>query len=95
MHKTISVIHSFNMLQDLVLRSPAAMLHNERPDPDFGLATTAIALEFSFPAKLAKAAEAAFRALAAICPTPGEQCVLTPIFTAAISQKSPDKNTFL
>ena len=84
------------MLQDLVLRSPAAMLHNERPDPDFGLATTAIALEFSFPAKLAKAAEAiTFRALAAIWPAPGEQCVLTLICTAAISQKLPDENTFL
>ena len=60
-----------------------------------GLATTAIALEFSFPAKLAKAVEATFRALAAICLTPEEQCVLTLIFTAEISQKLPDNNTFL
>ena len=60
-----------------------------------GLATTAIALEFSFSMKLAETAGATIRALEAIWPAPGEQGVLTLIFIAVISQKLHNANAFL
>ena len=57
--------------------------------------TAAIALEFSLSVKPAETAGATLWALEAIWPAPGEQGVLTLLFTAITSQKLHNAKAFL